>query len=351
MELNKTLLFFFSALGAFNGLILGLYFLWFAKPKHIATKFLGVLLLMMSIRIGKSVVFYFKPDLAFIYLQLGLSACFFIGPFLYFYIKSVVDVKSRITKTWKYHILILLPVIIIVGYIYPFETNIDLWRPYIIYGIYTQWFFYIVASGWILRHTIKTVVQKPRKSNSFQIWVLSVFGGNLIIWSAYYFTSFTFYLVGALTFSFLFYLLSLLLFLNRKKNGVFFMQPQKYADKKIETSQAKNLFEKLDILMKENELYKNANLKSSDVAKRLKISVHQLSQLLNDNAEKSFPIFINEYRIEKAQQMLASNRHLTLETIGYECGFNSKSTFYSSFKKIIGTTPAKYKEQLQGRNL
>ncbi|MEM7486530.1 MAG: helix-turn-helix domain-containing protein [Bacteroidota bacterium] len=351
MELNTTLLFFFSALGAFNGLVLGMYFIWFAKPKHIATKFLGFLLLMMSIRIGKSVVFYFKPDLAFIYLQLGLSACFFIGPFLFFYIKSVIEINSRIAKTWKYHILILLLLILIVGYLYPFETNIALWRPYIIYGIYTQWFIYIVASGWVLRNTLKTVIDDPRKSSSFEIWVLSVFGGNLIIWFAYYFTSFTYYLVGALTFSFLFYLLSLLLFLNRKKNTVFFLQPQKYADKKIESSHAENLFEKLDTLMKENELYKNANLKSSDVAKKLQISVHQLSQLLNDNAGKSFPLFINEYRIEKAQQMLTASQHLTLESIGYECGFNSKSTFYTSFKKIMGTTPAKYKSQLQGKNL
>ena len=89
----------------------------------------------------------------------------------------------------------------------------------------------------------------------------------------------------------------------------------------------------------------------SDVAKKLQISVHQLSQLLNDNAGKSFPLFINEYRIEKAQQMLTASQHLTLESIGYECGFNSKSTFYTSFKKIMGTTPAKYKSQLQGKNL
>ncbi|MBS9464262.1 AraC family transcriptional regulator [Flagellimonas sp. 389] len=348
MELSNTLLFFFSALGAFNGLVLSMYFIWFAKPKRIATKFLGFLLLMMSVRIGKSVVFYFKPDLAFIYLQLGLSACFFIGPFLFFYTKSVIEVNSHIAKTWKYHILILLPLIGIVGYLYPFKTNIDLWRPYIIYSIYTQWFIYIVASGWVLRNTLKTVINNPSKASSFEIWVLSVFGGNIIICSAYYFTSFTHYLAGALTFSFLFYLLSLLLFLNRKKNTVFFIQPQKYVDKKIEASQAENLFERLDTLMAENELYKNANLKSSDVAQKLQISVHQLSQLLNDNAGKSFPLFINEYRIEKALQMLTESEHLTLESIGYECGFNSKSTFYTSFKKIMGTTPAKYKAQLQG---
>ncbi len=81
MELSRELLFFFSALGAFNGIVLGLYFLFFAKPKHISNSFFGAFLLMLSIRVGKSVFFHFNTDLSFHYLQLGLTACFFIGPF------------------------------------------------------------------------------------------------------------------------------------------------------------------------------------------------------------------------------------------------------------------------------
>ena len=97
--------------------------------------------------------------------------------------------------------------------------------------------------------------------------------------------------------------------------------------------------------MSKEEPFINADLKSSDIAKKVNISVHQLSQLLNENLGKSFPLYINEYRIAKACGMIQSNTSLTLEAIGYECGFNSKSTFYTTFKKITGITPAQYKGQ------
>ena len=63
MNVSDEMLFFFSALGSFNGLVLGFYFLFFAKPYHISSRFLGALLLMISIRTGKSVIFHFNPDL------------------------------------------------------------------------------------------------------------------------------------------------------------------------------------------------------------------------------------------------------------------------------------------------
>jgi AraC-like DNA-binding protein len=48
--------------------------------------------------------------------------------------------------------------------------------------------------------------------------------------------------------------------------------------------------------MDSEELYKNPNLKLSDLASRMNISAHQLSQLLNDNLGKSFSTYINEYQ-------------------------------------------------------
>ena len=77
MEFSSQLLFFFSALGAFNGLLIGCYFLLFAKPKSYAYRFLGMSILMLSIRVGKSVFYSFIPDLPFGYLNFGLLACFF----------------------------------------------------------------------------------------------------------------------------------------------------------------------------------------------------------------------------------------------------------------------------------
>ncbi|OSY87352.1 hypothetical protein WH52_11940 [Tenacibaculum holothuriorum] len=346
MEFSRELLFFFSALGAFNGLILSFYFIFFIKPQNISNKFLGVFILMLSIRVGKSVFFYFNPSLSFHFLQFGLTACFFIGPFLYFYIKSAEESKEKIKKEWKYHIAILLPLILVVGYLYPFKTNIDLWRPYIIKFIYFIWFVYILGSIYVLRNRFKKLLRRTEKITTLDVWFISILIGNLAILTSYNVVSFSNYISGALTFTFLLYLLIMFLFSKKGKEIRLLNNEVKYADKKIETTKAESLLTKLDQLMNEEELYKNANLKSSEVAQKMQLTTHQFSQLLNDNLGKSFPVFINEYRIESAKQMILKNNSITIEAIGYENGFNSKSTFYTTFKKLVGKTPSQFKSSI-----
>jgi len=50
MNFSSELLFFFSVLGAFNGIVLSIYILITAGKKHISNKFLGIAILMLSIR-------------------------------------------------------------------------------------------------------------------------------------------------------------------------------------------------------------------------------------------------------------------------------------------------------------
>jgi AraC-like DNA-binding protein len=44
--------------------------------------------------------------------------------------------------------------------------------------------------------------------------------------------------------------------------------------------------------------------------------------------------------------MILHNENLSLEGIGFEVGFNSKSTFFATFKKIKEVTPAQFKSKL-----
>ncbi len=345
MEISSELLFFFSAMGAFNGLLLGLYFLFYAKPKHISNQFLGALLLTLSVRIGKSVIFYFKPDLAWIYLQLGLSVCLFIGPFLFFYIRSMVKPESHIKTNWKYHVMALLVLVTVIGYLFPFETNVSLWRPYVIWAIYSVWTIYIIASGFDSLPIFQKFLKRDERLNGVETWILSVFIGNLLVCVAFWLFNYTSYIAGALMFSFILYLLLLSLVFNKKRKSILFNSVPKYGAKKIEDEEANELTNKLNRVLTTEEFFKNADITLPEVADKLKITPHHLSQLLNDNLEKSFPYYINEFRIEAAKAMIKSRPDLSLEGIGYECGFNSKSTFYTAFKKHAGTTPAKYMEE------
>lgn len=343
MEFSRELLFFFSALGAFNGLLIGLYFIIFAKPRAASNHFLGVLLLALSIRIGKSVFLYFNNDLAGIFLQFGLSACLFIGPSLYFYLRSTVE-PDRSQASWKFHYLPLLAIILTIDVLYPWYSYEHEWY-FFFQGIYMIWLAYLIFSGWIIRSSLARSFKRNEKLSRMEVWINSVYIGNVFIWIAYSTVEYTSYIVGALSFSFVFYLLVLLLIFTKKKDAGFLSRQVKYGNKKIEEDAAKQLAFSLDELMESKKLFKDPNLKLPDVANQLNLLPHRLSQFLNDNLDKNFTFFINEYRIEEAKQLIQENPHLKLESIGYECGFNSKSTFYSTFKKITGTTPLTYKEQ------
>ncbi len=344
MVFNNPFVFFFCSLGVFNGLLLSLYLLFFEKEKRVQNTLFGFLVLMLSIRIGKSVYSLFSETKDLLIMQIGLSACFLIGVSLFYYLKSSIENTKNTPRIWKVHVLLLFLIVLIIGLIKPYRIYVDFWRSFVtvIYGV---WGVYVLASGILLKEIFKKIIDKNTKCTTPELWLVAVFIGNLLIYLAYLIGYFWMYLIGTLTFSFVFY--SLLFFFISKKNraAIFKDIPQKYKAKKIETQEANALIEALYLTTEKKELYKNANVKLNDIAKELSISSHKLSQLLNDNLGKSFAAFINECRINEAKRLLKENHQFTLEAIGFEAGFSSKSTFYARFKKETGLTPSEYKKQ------
>lgn len=340
MSFDNQIIFFFSALGAFNGFLLSLYFASTAKNKKFSNYFLALLLLTLSVRITKSVFFYFNPELSGIFIQIGLSGCILIGPFLYLYLKSQT---SNSSKKWAMHVLPFLIGITILGIIYPYVEHRSIWSRHIVRGIYLQWLIYLILSFRYVKHLFKRLFKKNEHLKSIDIWLLSIFLGVSIIWVAYYTSPYTSYIVGALSFSFVLYLIVLLFVYRNKKGNSFFEEKEKYKNAKLENETVVLIASKIN-LIKEKELYLNSKITLTQTAKELNIPKHHLSQYLNNNLNKSFSLFINELRIEKAKELLKTPNPYTIETIGYECGFNSKSTFHTTFKKITGETPYSFQK-------
>ncbi|MCH3885453.1 hypothetical protein [Tenacibaculum aquimarinum] len=247
LNLDNKLIFFFSAIGAFNSIVLSIYFLFIAKPINKSNYFLGALLAVLSIRVWKSLFFYFNPELSKNYLQIGLSACFFIGPFLYFYIKSKTQGDKQSNNFFYSHISLFLLIILGVGFLYPYQKNAELWGNYFYKIINYQWVLYILASAFLLKSTLRKILIKKAKLNYNEIWALSVFFGVLIIWTAYYTASYTSYISGALSFSFVFYLSILLLFYKRKKDFVISEKKKNMLIFKLTKMKHNNLNKKLHL--------------------------------------------------------------------------------------------------------
>tara|TARA_R110002073_G_scaffold326975_1_gene507313 strand:- start:22039 stop:23079 length:1041 start_codon:yes stop_codon:yes gene_type:complete len=339
---ENQFLFFFSSLGAFNGLLLGLYFTFFNR-KFQPNFFLGLVLFFLSVRVGSTMYFHFHEDrhLLKVFIQVALSSSLFIGPSLYIYLKSLK--KSIPKKEAQWHLIPLLIIVLFIGLRYPYENYSILWRKHFVTIIYYQWLIYILLSGYVIRDVFRSLFMKENDFTIKNQWFIALFLGNLIIWIAHKTVLYTSYIFGGLSFSLVLYILLVFLLAKRKKADSLFKNQSKYLNKKIDESQTMMLSNRLENLMVKDHLYKEPNINLNSLAKKCSVLPHTLSQFLNENYGKSFSLFINEYRIEKAKELIISNKKLSIEAIGYDCGFNSKSAFFSTFKKLTGMTPANYR--------
>lgn len=345
MALGKEILFFFSALGAFNGLLLSVYLIFFIKKRGLPHYFLGLLLSALSIRVGKSVLLYFSHNLPKIYLQIGLSACFFIGPALYFFLKSSLNPLKSLPTSWKTHLSVLFVLILAGGIVFPYQTHPYVWNKIYVPIIYTTWAIYILFSGIVVKDILKKIILRHPDIKPFDQWLASVYGINVLIYTAYLWAYWGgLYISGAITFTLVLYI-GFFMLINRKKNDDLFSNPVRSNPRKVNDGEVQRWIAQLEQLMTAQQLFKNPNLKLQDLAEAMNLSTHQVSQFLNEHIGKNFTQFVNEYRINEACTLLETNTLLSIEGIGDEVGFNSKSTFFAAFKKIKGLTPAGYQQQ------
>jgi AraC-like DNA-binding protein len=112
------------------------------------------------------------------------------------------------------------------------------------------------------------------------------------------------------------------------------------------------LFIRLEQLMQEEHLYRDPELNRDSLAQKLGISSGYLSQRINQDSGLNFSEYVNAYRVAEVKRLLLDPKFepYSLLAIGYEAGFNSKSTFYAAFKKETGLSPSAYKQQKPEEN-
>lgn len=96
-------------------------------------------------------------------------------------------------------------------------------------------------------------------------------------------------------------------------------------------------------MMREEKLYRDSEISLASVAERMKLSPHQLSQLLNERMQTGFWDFVNRFRVEEAGELLRKTPDVSVISVCYRVGFNTKSSFNAAFKKMTGATPREFK--------
>ncbi len=107
-----------------------------------------------------------------------------------------------------------------------------------------------------------------------------------------------------------------------------------------------SILQEVEKQVKEQVLYRNSELTLATLAEHIGISVHHLSETLNQQGGKNFNQFINEYRVAEVCEQLKQKSDRKLIDLALDAGFSSKSSFNATFKKLTGKTPSVFRQEI-----
>ena len=115
----------------------------------------------------------------------------------------------------------------------------------------------------------------------------------------------------------------------------------------LDEAESKNLLDQLTLFMNEEKPFLDGDISLISLAGSLDINPKVLSYVINEQINKNFNQYINDWRIEEVKKRLndKSYDHFKMLSIAFDCGFNSKSTFNLAFKKATGLSPSEYRKR------
>ncbi len=119
----------------------------------------------------------------------------------------------------------------------------------------------------------------------------------------------------------------------------------RYEHSKIKGLDVDAVLKRISDLMEIEKVYEDEEISLVSFSETLGITTHQLSQVLNEKIGRSFPKFVNEYRLQAAKKLLVTERNHSILSIAFTVGFKSKSTFNNSFKLETGITPSEFRKK------
>ncbi|MGN0281784.1 MAG: helix-turn-helix domain-containing protein [Prevotella sp.] len=117
----------------------------------------------------------------------------------------------------------------------------------------------------------------------------------------------------------------------------------KYHQMKLSEEECQDIVNRMRNYLETSRAYCNPELKRSDLAKVLHLTVAKLSYVFSMHLKVNYYEFINSYRLEEFKRLVAEGAcsKFTITSLSEQCGFK-KSSFFSTFHKVEGMTPTEY---------
>lgn len=350
MAINQLFLILVSGLGVLHGFLLGI-FLWFYKKGNvISNRILGCLLLVLTYRIGKSVILEFAVNTNFKLIFTGLGTLLVVGPLFYFYTLSILQSNFQFGLKRVLHFI---PALAAVGLGFWINREIVFATPIWVFAAmftlyYSHYLFYLFAS-WKGIQKSKDI----KEHHEAVSWLKILLIGMMINWIVYVLNLLEEsvpYILGPILYSIVIYPISFIAIRNRYLGK---LTEKKYPTTPASEAQIDEIFQQIIHLITREKKFKSPDLSLSLLSSMLKVTPQKISMAINVKSGSNFNDFINHYRIEETKMFMHDKKHdnHTIASIAYECGFNTLSTFNTAFKKKVGKTPSEYRNLFHNDHL
>lgn len=368
LELNYDFLPLLDIVSLVQGVTLGSLLIVLNKKKDRSTLFLGLFLAFFSLKLVN-----------FIFKDLNISAIYeglFLFPFnfswllfalFFIYSQQVSIFSNRKTTYW-----VLLPGILsfvaqVIIFFLPYNTKLlisqNIWHDFIFtyLGIFYSWGIGIWNLNLLNKHKIEVQnsysVLESREMQWARTFLIYSLITSVIIHILYYINSRDFYykIIFSVLDIIAVYWISYHGVVQRNVKSILTNEKKYYSSKDLDKkSRHKNpnykmeeLISEIDNYMLETESYTRTELTIDDLAIAIEVHPRKISQTINTVRDENFNTYINHFRIKRAEKLFENKEfvNLSIEGIGNEVGFHSKSAFYTAFKKETGTTPTKFRER------
>lgn len=264
---------------------------------------------------------------------MGISGKLLAGPFLWLYGQALFEKRTFVVQDY-YHFI---PFVATALLCWVLPNGAD---P-LSYTIASLIFLHLAIYLALCWRYIATRLPDSR----LQPWYRNITLGVTCIWLLYaciFIGVIPVYILGAVIFSFLIYLFSFLLL----QRHVFALE--KYSRSSMSPDASRQLLDQVKELFETKQVYLESAITVKTVAGSLSTSPRELSQVINESAQMNFSEFVNQYRIAKAKELLADLQYEKekIETIAYDCGFGTVTSFNIAFKAATQMTPSQYRKSV-----
>jgi len=336
------------------------------KVNPIANRYLGLFVITLGLAIIEIPLFYQKIHIKHpnLFEMIGLIR-FLTAPFLYCSILYYTSFSKKFEKKNLWHFLSFL--IFLIFRVPFFVTGKNIEFSYevgrIVFFILQivlplQAIIYWCLSFSRLRKHLKRIQQFSSSMEQIDLSWLKYFLLILVVIIFAWFNLIFFDLKKIIQFTPFIYLLSVffLAYFSLQQKEIFdfsksdlndlssIREDKKESQKRVSESRMVELNEKLQMLIDLEKVYLENDLSLPKLARSMNASCNETSYVINELYGDNFYNFINKYRVEEAKRLLLSDKYNQLNVLGiaYESGFNSKTTFNTTFKKQTGVSPTEF---------